>query len=65
MKCYTVVNFDIDDDAQTFTFQKTHKINGVKFSDKKEYAGRFEVEEIDDENINLRLIVGEETEDAD
>ncbi len=64
MKCYTIVNFDIDDETQTFTFKKTHKINGLKMSDPKEYAGRFEVDEIDDNNVNLRLIIGE-TKDAD
>lgn len=59
MKCYTIVNFDIDDESQSFTFKKTHKINGLKMSDPKEYSGRFEVDEIDDSNVNLRLIIGE------
>jgi len=64
MKCYTIVNFDIDDETQVFTFKKTHKINGLKMNDPKEYEGRFEVDEIDDNNVNLRLIIGE-TKDAD
>lgn len=59
MKCYTIVNFDIDDENQAFTFKKTHKINGIKMNDPKEYAGRFEIDEIDDNLVNLRLIIGE------
>jgi hypothetical protein len=65
MKCYTVVDFDLDDEAQTFTFKKTHKINGLKMDDPKEHSGRFEVEELEDDNIRLRLIVGEKKKDAD
>ena len=65
MKCYTVVDFDLDYDTNTFTFKKNHRINGLKMSDPKEYTGRFEVEEYDDENVNLRLIVGETKKDKD
>ena len=65
MKCYTVVDFDLDYDTQFFTFKKTHKINGLKMDDPKEYTGRYEVEEVDDENVNLRLIVGETKKDED
>lgn len=65
MKCYTVVDFDLDDDTQSFTFKKTHKINGLKMNDSKEYSGRFEETEVDDENLNLRLIVGETKKNDD
>jgi len=65
MKCYTVFNFDLDDDNQSFTFNKTHKINGLKMNDPKEYAGRFEESDVDDEHMNLRLIVGETKIDED
>lgn len=58
MKCYTIVDFDLDDETQVFTFKKTHKINGLKLNDPKEYTGRFEIEEIADDVI-LKLIVGE------
>lgn len=63
MKCYTIVGFDLDDENQTFTFKKTHKINGLKMDDPKKHSGRFEVEELDDENITLKLIVGESIKD--
>ena len=65
MKCYTIVGFDLDDDEQAFTFKKTHKINGLRMDDPKEYSGRFEVKDLDDDNINLRLIVGEKKEEKD
>jgi len=57
MKCYTVVDFELTDD-NTFTFKKTHKINGLKMDDPKEYSGSFEVSDVDDKSINLRISVG-------
>ena len=65
MKCYTIIGLDLDDDKQSFTFKKTHKINGLRMDDPKEYFGRFEVEDLDDENVNLRLIVGEKKVEKD
>jgi len=64
MKCYTIVSFDLDEEAQSFTFKKTHKINGLKLNDSKEYSGRFEINDLDDDNVNLRIIVGETKKDA-
>jgi len=64
MKCYTVVNFDLDEETQSFTFKKTYRINGIKMDDPKGYSGRFEVEDLDDDNIKLRIIVGETKKDV-
>jgi hypothetical protein len=58
MKCYTIVDFDLNDETNEFTFKKSHKINGLRLNDSKEYSGRFEVEELD-EDVVLKLIVGE------
>jgi hypothetical protein len=63
MKCYTIVGFELNDDEQTFTFKKTHKINGLKMNDPKEHSGRFEIEDLDDDDISLKLIVGEKKEE--
>ena len=52
MKCYTVVNFDLDEETQSFTFKKTYRISGIK------------IEDLDDDNIKLRIIVGEKKKDA-
>ena len=57
MKCYTVVDFELFED-DTFTFKKTHKINGLKMDDPKEHSGSYEVSDIDDKTINLRLKAG-------
>jgi hypothetical protein len=65
MKCYTVVDFYLDDENNKFTFKKTHKINGLKMNDPKEYSGRFEETEVDDESLSLRLIVGETKKEDD
>lgn len=65
MKCYTVIDFDLDDETQNFTFKKTYRINNIKMKDPKEYSGRFEIKDIDEENVNLRLIIGETKKDAD
>ena len=59
MKCYTIVDFDLDDETQEFTFKKTHRINGLQMPDPKEHSGRFEIEDIDGDNVKLRLIIGE------
>lgn len=59
MKCYTITDFELDDDNYSFTFKKTHKINALKMVDPKEYFGRFEIDDIDEINMILRLIVGE------
>jgi len=65
MKCYTVVDFNLDHETNEFTFKKTHKINGLKMDDPKEHSGRYVVEDLSDGNINLRLIVGESNKDND
>ena len=62
MKCYTIVDFDLDYESNYFTFKKTHKINGLKMNDPKEYAGRYEIEDSED-NVILKLIVGETEKD--
>lgn len=59
MKCYTVVDFDLDENNNSFVFKKTHKINGLKMSDPKEYNGKFDLKDLDDDMIILTLIVGD------
>lgn len=59
MNCYTIVDFLLDDEKNSFSFKKSHKINGLRMNDSKEYAGRFEVYDLDDENVCLRIIIGE------
>jgi hypothetical protein len=58
MKCYTIRELVLDEINFTIKFKKTHKINGLKMEDSKEYSGKYEV--IGAENpskIILKLII--------
>jgi hypothetical protein len=46
MKCYTVVNFQLDDNEQKFSFQKSYRINKVRIDDSNLNTGGYSVEEI-------------------
>lgn len=62
MKCYTIVDFDIDKEQMTFSFKKTNRIRGIVLKDKKEYRGRYEVTKndnpVEDKEYNLTIFVG-------
>jgi hypothetical protein len=57
MKCYTISDFILNEQNDTFVFKKSHKINGIKMNDSKQYKGRFEAEEIENETIKLKIFV--------
>jgi len=57
MKCYTVSDFILNEQNNTFTFKKSHKINGLRMNDSKEYKAQFEIEDMENGEINLRIIV--------
>lgn len=46
MKCYTVVNFQLDDNENKFSFQKSYRINKVRIDDSNVNTGGYSVEEI-------------------
>ena len=46
MKCYTVVNFELDDNEGKFTFQKSYRINKVRIDDSNINTGGYSMEEI-------------------
>lgn len=58
MKCYTVYDFSLDDDSQTYKFRKTHRINGLTMKDPKEYSGEFQIEDFNSSEVRLILSVG-------
>jgi len=64
MKCYTIVDFELDDESRVFKFKKSHKINGIRMNDPKNHQGRFEVEDLDENNILLKIIIGENSNDT-
>jgi len=58
MKCYTIRDLSIDEVKQKYKFKKSHKINGLKFDDSKEYFGSYEVKEVEGEkDVYLTLSI--------
>ncbi len=62
LKCYTVQDFNLLEDNQTFTFRQTFRVNSVQVAMKKIIEGRYEfnhfVDEFDNANkTKLTLIV--------
>lgn len=50
MKCYTITNFQINEDSYTFCFNKTNKIRGIILKDSKDYSGSYSLEK----NLNIK-----------
>lgn len=46
MKCYTVVNFQLDDNENKFSFQKSYRISKVRIDDSNINTGGYSIEEI-------------------
>jgi len=46
MKCYTVVNFQLDEDENKFSFQKSYRISKVRIDDSNVNTGGYSIEEI-------------------
>ena len=62
MKCYTIVNFQINENEQTFSFKKTNRIRGIVINDSKTYNGSFVLEKketsIEGKEYILNVVVG-------
>lgn len=58
MKCYTVNNFILNDQNNTFTFQKSFKKSGIQINDETINTGGYQITEIlDSEDIRLKVYV--------
>jgi len=58
MKCYTVNNFVLNDQDNTFSFQKSYKKSGIQINDDTVNTGNFEVTDIpNSDEILLRVNV--------
>lgn len=58
MKCYTVNNFILNEQDNTFSFQKSYKKNGIQINDDTVNTGNFEASEItNSDEILLRVNV--------
>ena len=59
LKCYTVFEFKMNED-KTFTFKKSHKINGVRMNDPKTYKATYILAPFNDEQSKLTItLLGE------
>lgn len=58
MKCYTIRELVLDEINFTVKFKKSHKINGLKMEDPKEYVGRYELSDSETPSeLILKLII--------
>lgn len=62
MKCYTIINFSLNEENNTFSFNKTHRIRGIVVKDSKTYTGSYVLTPNEnpyyDEEYNLKVNVG-------
>lgn len=62
MKCYTITNFIIDIEENTFNFNKTNRVRGIVIKDPKNYNGSYVLEEkedaFEDEEYSLTINIG-------
>jgi hypothetical protein len=62
MKCYTIVNFQINENEHTFSFKKTNRIRGIVINDSKTYNGSFVLEKketsIEGKEYILNVVIG-------
>jgi len=53
LKCYTVQDFNLSEENQTFTFRQTFRVNGVQVAMKKVIEGKYDFVIFFDENENI------------
>lgn len=62
MKCYTVTGFSVNEESNTFSFNKTNRIRGIVIKDKKIYTGNYVLMENEnptyDMEYSLKINVG-------
>lgn len=61
LNCYTIKNFEINEEEKTFSFNKTNRIRGIVINDSKNYQGHYTLEKnenpIEDREYILTIIV--------
>ena len=57
MNCYTVSEFQLNENDNTFSFRKNYRINGVRLEDKKILTGSYSFEEMEDEKCKIIITV--------
>jgi hypothetical protein len=46
LKCYTVQDFNLDEQTKSFTFKKTYRVNGVHIVSDRVLEGKYDTESI-------------------
>jgi len=41
LRCYTIVNFSLNIETNSFTFNKTNRVRGITLKDSKQFSGNF------------------------
>jgi len=57
LKCYTVVDFRLNEDDNTFSFKKNYMIRGVRMEDNKESRGNYTYEELDETKCKIIITI--------
>tara|TARA_Y100000389_G_C17413882_1_gene492549 strand:- start:586 stop:864 length:279 start_codon:yes stop_codon:yes gene_type:complete len=57
MKCYTVINFTLNENDRTFSFNKTNRIRGIVIKDSKTYAGSYVVNENENSSYDKEYVL--------
>lgn len=57
MNCYTIRDFQLNEDDCTFSFKKNYKINGLRIEDKNTLTGNYLLEELNDGHCKITITV--------
>lgn len=57
MNCYTISEFQLNENNNTFSFKKNYKINGLRIDGKKTLTGNYIFEELPEEKCKITITV--------
>lgn len=56
LKCYSLQDIKIDEESGSFTYTKSHRINGFVFKDERKYSATYSISRIENDK-NYREIL--------
>lgn len=57
LNCYTVTEFNMDEEARSFSFKKNYRINGRRIEDPKTLTGFYDAQPVGDNQYKLTIVV--------
>ncbi len=59
LKCYTITNFILNQEQNSFSFNKTNRVRGIVIKDKNNYQGSFILEKSKElkEGLEYNLVI--------